>query len=251
MDDMSGKVAIVTGGSAGIGRATALAFADQGAAVLIADIDPRGEKVAAEIEEQGGRAVFLHTDVSEPDDVERMVATTLERFGRLDYAFNNAGIEGTPAPVHEASPDNWHRTIAVNLTSVWLCMRAEIPAMLAGGGGAIVNCSSVAGLVGFPGMSAYVASKHGVVGLTKTAALEYATEGIRVNAVCPGVIATEMIDRFTQGSDEALANLTASEPMGRLGTSEEIASAVLWLCSDGASFTTGQALAVDGGFVTR
>jgi NAD(P)-dependent dehydrogenase (short-subunit alcohol dehydrogenase family) len=251
MDDMSGKVAIVTGGSAGIGRATALAFAGQGAAVLIADIDPRGEKVAAEIEEQGGRAVFQHTDVSEPGDVERMVATTLERFGRLDYAFNNAGIEGTPSPVHESSPDNWHRTIAVNLTSVWLCMRAEIPAMLAGGGGAIVNCSSVAGLVGFPGMSAYVASKHGVVGLTKTAALEYATEGVRVNAVCPGVIATEMIDRFTQGSADALANLTASEPMGRLGTSEEIASAVLWLCSDGASFTTGQALAVDGGFVTR
>jgi NAD(P)-dependent dehydrogenase (short-subunit alcohol dehydrogenase family) len=139
----------------------------------------------------------------------------------------------------------------VKLTSVWLRMQAEIPAMLAGGGGAIVNCSSVAGLVGFPGMSAYVASKHGVVGLTKTAALEYATEGVRVNAVCPGVIATEMIDRFTQGSADALANLTASEPMGRLGTSEEIASAVLWLCSDGASFTTGQALAVDGGFVTR
>jgi NAD(P)-dependent dehydrogenase (short-subunit alcohol dehydrogenase family) len=252
MTSMQERVAIVTGGSAGIGRAAALALAREGAYVAIGDVDAeRGPQVVDEIEARGGKALFVPTDVADDGDVRRLVEETVNRFGRLDYAFNNAGIEGSPAPTDECSEGNWDRTIAVNLTGVWRCMRAEIPRMLASGGGSIVNNSSVAGLVGFPSIPAYVASKHGVIGLTKTAALEYATRGIRVNAVCPGVIETEMIDRFTGGDATALADLTATEPVGRLGTPDEIAEAVVWLCSDNASFVTGQALAVDGGFVAR
>jgi NAD(P)-dependent dehydrogenase (short-subunit alcohol dehydrogenase family) len=251
MDEKS-RVAMVTGGSAGIGRATALAFARRGDRVVVADVDDaRGERVAGEIEELGSEGMFVHADVAQIDDVEHLVATTVDRFGRLDFAFNNAGIEGVPAPITEATTEQWDRTIAVNLTGVWSCMRAELRQMTEQGSGSIVNCSSVAGLVGFPGIAPYVASKHGVVGLTKAVALECATTGIRVNAVCPGVIDTEMVERFvaaTPGSGEALL---ASEPMGRMGTSDEIASAVLWLCSDGAGFVTGHALAVDGGFVSR
>jgi NAD(P)-dependent dehydrogenase (short-subunit alcohol dehydrogenase family) len=250
--DMTGKVAIVTGGSAGIGRATASAFAERGAAVVIADLDvERGEQAALELKEAGGDAIFVATDVAVSDDVDRMVRAAVESFGRLDYAFNNAGIEGVPAPFADGDRENWDRTIAINLTGVWLCMRAELAVMAAGGSGAIVNCSSVAGLVGFPAMGPYVASKHGVVGLTKTAALDYATAGIRVNAVCPGVIHTEMIDRFVGDDPEALAALVANEPMGRMGTPDEIAGAVVWLCSDAAGFVTGQALAIDGGLVSR
>jgi NAD(P)-dependent dehydrogenase (short-subunit alcohol dehydrogenase family) len=249
--DMRGKVAIVTGASAGIGRATALAFAERGASVVIADIDPRGEEVASEVKACGAEALFVPTDVSSHDEVERMVAAAVSSFGRLDFAFNNAGIEGVPAPLPEQSIEIWHRTLAINLTGVWLCMRSEIPAMLAHGSGAIVNCSSIAGLTGYPNMGAYVASKHGVVGLTKSAALELAATGIRVNAVCPGVIRTEMIDRFTGGDPVATQTLEQSEPMGRMGTPEEVASSVLWLCSDGAGFVTGHALAVDGGYLSR
>jgi NAD(P)-dependent dehydrogenase (short-subunit alcohol dehydrogenase family) len=249
---MEGKVAIVTGASAGIGRATALAFSRAAAAIVVADVDEeRGEKTVVEIEEAGGAAAFVQTDVSDPDEVTALVARTVERFGRLDYAFNNAGIEGTPSPTAECTLENWHRTIAVNLTGVFLCMREEISAMLESGGGAIVNNSSVAGLVGFVGIPAYTASKHGVLGLTKTAALEYATQGIRVNAVCPGVIQTEMVTRFTHGDAVAAAQMLETEPIGRLGTPDEIAESVIWLCSDGASFVTGHALAVDGGFVAR
>lgn len=175
----------------------------------------------------------------------------MQEFGGLDVAFNNAGVEGTPAPLHETTPEAWARTVAVDLTGVWSCLRHEVPAMLRRGGGSIVNCSSVAGLVGFPAMAAYVASKHGVVGLTRTAALEYATEGIRVNAVCPGVIDTEMVARFTHDTAEAEEALLASEPVGRMGRPEEIADAVVWLCSERSSFVTGQAIAVDGGFVAR
>jgi NAD(P)-dependent dehydrogenase (short-subunit alcohol dehydrogenase family) len=252
MTSMQGHVALVTGGSAGIGRAAALAFAREGASVAIGDVHvDAGQRVVEEIEEAGGKALFVAADVSKSVDVRRLVDETISHFGRLDYAFNNAGTEGDTGPTAECTPQNWEHTLAVNLTGVWLCMREEIPRMLASGGGAIVNNSSVAGLVGFAGIPAYVASKHGVVGLTKTAALEYATTGVRVNAVCPGVIGTEMITRFTHGDTTALAELRETEPIGRLGTPEEIAEAVVWLCSDGASFVTGQALAVDGGFVAR
>ena len=252
MGTMEGNVALVTGASTGIGRATAVAFAQAGVHVVVADVDDeRGEKVRLELEAFGVGALFVHTDVARPDDVEDMVVRASERFGRLDYAFNNAGIEGAAAPTAECTIENWYRTINVNLTGVFLCMRAEIPRMIASGGGAIVNNSSVAGLVGFPGVPAYAASKHGILGLTKTAALDYATQGVRVNAVCPGVIATEMIERFTHDDPTARAAMVATEPVGRLGTPDEIAATVLWLCSDAASFVTGQAIAVDGGFVAR
>ncbi len=252
MGTMTGKVALVTGASAGIGRATALAFAERGANVVIADLDvERGEMTAAEAAAHGVDAMFVRTDVALERDVDGLLAQTVDRFGRLDYAFNNAGIEGAQAPTAESTVENWDRVIRINLTGVYLCVRAEIPRILASGGGAIVNNSSVAGLVGFAGSPAYVASKHGIVGLTKTAALEYATQGVRVNAVCPGVIETEMITRFTHGERAATAAMVEMEPIGRLGVPDEIAGAVMWLCSDDASFVTGQAIAVDGGFVAR
>jgi NAD(P)-dependent dehydrogenase (short-subunit alcohol dehydrogenase family) len=249
---MRDRVALVTGAATGIGRAAALAFAHEGADVVVADIDDeRGTKVAAEVEAVGVHAIFVHADMSRPDEVDELVNRTVERFGRIDYAFNNAGIEGTPAPTDECTRENWDRTIATNLTGVFSCMHAEIPKMLAQGGGVIVNNASVAGLVGFAGIPAYTASKHGVVGLTRNAALDYATRNIRVNAVCPGVIDTEMVERFTHHDTEAMQELTKTEPIGRLGTPDEIADAVVWLCSDRASFVTGQAIAVDGGYVAQ
>lgn len=252
MGTLQGKIAIVTGASTGIGRAAALAFGREGAAVVVSDVDvERGEKTAAEVAGLGVDALFVRADVSNADDVRELVRRTVDHFGRLDCAFNNAGIEGVQAPVDECTIENWDRTIAVNLTGVFLCMHEEIPAMLAGGGGTIVNNASVAGLVGFGGIPAYTASKHGIVGLTKTTALDFATKGIRVNAVCPGVIDTEMVQRFTHGDPEATRQFEQTEPVGRLGTPDEIADAVVWLCSDRASFVTGQALAVDGGFVAR
>ena len=252
MDELTGKVAIVTGGSAGIGRAAAWALAGEGAAVVVADVDvDRGEEVAREIEAKGGRAMFIRTDVSDDAQVATMVGRAVDHFGGLDIAFNNAGVEGTPGPTDECTPENWHRTLAVNLTGIWSCMRHEVPRMLERGGGVIVNMSSVAGLVGFATSPAYVASKHGVVGLTRTAALEYATRGIRVNAVCPGIIDTEMIDRFTAGRPEVESAMVDMEPLGRIGRAEEVADAVVWLCSDRSSFVTGQAIAIDGGFVAR
>jgi NAD(P)-dependent dehydrogenase (short-subunit alcohol dehydrogenase family) len=252
MGTMQGKVAVVTGAAAGIGRATALAFGREGANIVLSDVDAeRGEKTAAQVAELGVEAIFVRADVSVGAEVRELVRRTVEHFGRLDYAFNNAGIEGSQSPVGECTTENWDRTIAVNLTGVFLCMHEEIPAMLAGGGGAIVNNASVAGLVGFAGIPAYTASKHGVVGITKATALDYATSGIRVNAVCPGVIDTEMITRFTHGDANAAKQLEQTEPVGRLGTPAEIADAVVWLCSDRATFVTGQALAVDGGFVAR
>lgn len=247
------SVALVTGGAAGIGRAAVLAFAKQGAKVAIADVKTdRGNELAHAVEKSGGRAIFVQTDVSKTGDVEKLIGKTVSTFGRLDCAFNNAGIEGKMATTAECTEENFDRTIAINLRGVWLCMRYEIQQMLRqGGGGAIVNMSSVAGLVGFENLPAYVASKHGVIGLTKTAALEYAKSGIRVNAVSPGVIHTEMIDRIT-GKDPAMEKqFVGLEPMGRMGTPEEIADAALWLCSKGASFVTGQALAIDGGLVAH
>jgi len=243
---------VVTGASAGIGRATALAFARAGAHLALADVDAeRGAEVAAEAAALGVRSVFVATDVADEAAVGRLVDATVEEFGGLDFAFNNAGIEGATAMTADAARADWDRVLAVNLTGVWLCMRAELPAMLRRGGGAIVNCASVAGLVGFAGSGPYVASKHGVVGLTKATALEYATAGVRVNAVCPGVIDTEMVRRFTRAVPGSEEQLRAAEPVGRLGRAEEVADAVLWLCGDRSGFVTGHALAVDGGYVAR
>jgi NAD(P)-dependent dehydrogenase (short-subunit alcohol dehydrogenase family) len=252
MGQLTGKVGIVTGASAGIGRATALALATEGASVVVADVDePRGRRTTQDIVDKGGQALFVATDVADDSSVAAMVGSAVGAFGGLDLAFNNAGIEGVQAPTHECTPENWSHTLAVNLTGVWSCMRHEIPHLLERGGGSIVNCASVAGLVGFPGIAAYTASKHGIVGLTKTAALDYAERGIRVNAVCPGVIDTEMVTRFTGNQPEVQAALVASEPVARLGRPEEVADAVVWLCSERSTFVTGQAIAVDGGFVAR
>jgi NAD(P)-dependent dehydrogenase (short-subunit alcohol dehydrogenase family) len=246
------SVALVTGGAAGIGKAAALAFSAQGAKVALCDVKTeRGEDLAHTITKSGGRAIFIQADVSKPADVERMIGLTVKTFGRLDHAFNNAGIEGNLATTAECTEENFDRTIAINLKGIWLCMRAEIQQMLRQGGGSIVNMSSVAGLVGFANLPAYVASKHGVVGLTKSAALEYAKQGIRINAICPGVIHTEMIDRVTGGNPEVEKQFVNLEPMARMGTPEEIAAGALWLCSKAASFVTGHALTVDGGLVAQ
>lgn len=245
-----GKVALVTGGASGIGRATALAFAKKGAKVAVVDWKENDEIVDL-IKELGSEAIFIKCDVSKAEEVTAMVVKTIAAFGRLDYAFNNAGIEGTQANTFDCTEENWDKTIAVNLKGIWLCMKYEIPELLKQGKGAIVNCASVAGLIGFAGLPAYVASKHGVVGLTKTTALEYAKLGIRVNAVCPGVIQTPMIDRLTGKTKEAIEQFTGLEPMGRFGLPEEIANAVVWMCSDEASFVSGHAMTVDGGFVAQ
>jgi NAD(P)-dependent dehydrogenase (short-subunit alcohol dehydrogenase family) len=246
-NDMDGKVALVTGASTGIGRASALAFAKRRAHVVVADLDDdRGESVAEEAGAVGSESLFVHTDVTNRDDVASLVQRCLERFGRLDYAHNNAGIQTAAANTADCSVDDWNRTLAVNLTGVFLCMREEIPQLLEQGG-AIVNTSSAGGLKGFPGASAYVAAKHGVIGLTKCAALEYATRGIRINAVCPGVVDTELTAHFIEGDPHLSEQLLDVEPVRRFGTPTEIADAVVWLCSDQASFVTGHALVVDGG----
>jgi NAD(P)-dependent dehydrogenase (short-subunit alcohol dehydrogenase family) len=246
-----GKIALVTGASSGIGRATALAFAREGAKLVVADVlADEGMETVLLIEKAGGEGLFVRADVSKPADVQALIQKTVEVYGRLDCAVNNAGIEGEMAPTADCTERNWDRVLGINLKGMWLCMKHEIPQMLRQGGGAIVNMSSVAGLIGFSGLPAYVASKHGVVGLTKTAALEYAKSGIRINAVCPGVIHTPMMDRLTAEPGSA-ESFVALEPVARMGRPEEIAEAVLWLCSEAASFVTGHPMAVDGGFVAQ
>jgi NAD(P)-dependent dehydrogenase (short-subunit alcohol dehydrogenase family) len=244
------KVALVTGGSFGIGRATAIAFAGQGANVVVADW-VADHATVEEIKSKGGNAVFVKCDVSDEAQVKMLIEQVVKTYGRLDYAYNNAGIEGANARTSDCTNENWERTIAVNLKGVWLCMKYELQQMLQQGSGSIVNCASIAGLVGFQGLPAYVASKHGVVGLTKAAAMEYVKSGIRVNAVCPGVIKTPMVDRVT-GKDKAVEKIYEDmEPIGRMGQPEEVANAVTWLCSDASSFVTGVAMPVDGGWVAQ
>jgi NAD(P)-dependent dehydrogenase (short-subunit alcohol dehydrogenase family) len=242
------KVAFVTGASSGIGRATALAFARAGAAVTCADIDEAGSAETARlIADAGGNALPKTCDVTQDGDVEAAVKATISEFGRLDAAFNNAGIEQPVAPLTDLSIAEFDRLIAVNLRAVFLCMRSQIPAMLAGDGGTIVNTSSGAGVVGIAGQSGYCATKYGVVGMSKAAALDYASRGVRINVVCPGIIQTPMMDRFTGGTAEGRDRVIAQEPIGRMGQPNEIADAVLWLSSEASSFVVGHALVVDGG----
>lgn len=244
----AGKVVLVTGGGAGIGRATALAFARAGARLAIADIaDDAGREVVEAIAALGGEAIFLRTDVADAAQVEAMVARTLDHYQRLDCAFNNAGIEEEHVRLADCDESTFDRIMAINVKGVWLSLKYELAAMLRGGGGAIVNTASVAGLVAAPKMSAYSASKHAVLGLTRTAAIEYARKGVRINAVCPGVIRTPMYDRALAIDPKGTAHAAQAHPIGRVGEADEVAAVVLWLCSDAASFVTGHAHTVDGG----
>ncbi|MBX7229109.1 MAG: glucose 1-dehydrogenase [Burkholderiaceae bacterium] len=245
-------VALVTGAATGIGLATAQAFARAGCDVVIADIDAqRGEQAATRIRELGRKSLFIQTDIAQPADVLRLHRQTVAAFGRLDAACNNAGIEGQPGLTAEASLENFDHIISVNLRGLFVCLQEQLKIMQSQASGAIVNIASVAGLVGFSGLSAYCASKGGVIQLTKTVALEYATSGIRVNAVCPGAIQTEMIDRITHKDPAIQAQFSALHPLNRMGTAVEVADTVVWLCSSQASFITGHALAVDGGMLAR
>jgi NAD(P)-dependent dehydrogenase (short-subunit alcohol dehydrogenase family) len=250
MERFEGRVALVTGGASGIGRATALAFAREGAKVAIADINVAGShETLSLIRELGGETVFVRTDIAQADQVEKMVNEVVKTYGRLDCAFNNAGIVGKPSSAVECTEENWDLVISVNLKGVCLCLKYEIPHMLKQGHGAIVNMSSVVGLIGIKKNVAYVASKHAVVGLTKALALECAQTGIRINTVCPGFVRTPILslDRIP----ESESGYVSMEPMGRLGRPEEVAEAVVWLCSDAASFVTGHSMSVDGGLVAR
>jgi NAD(P)-dependent dehydrogenase (short-subunit alcohol dehydrogenase family) len=243
-----GKVAFVTGAGSGIGRTTSLAFAQEGASVVVADVSEQGNKATARmIQELGGQALAVRCDVTQSEEVRAALQQAVSAYGRLDIAFNNAGAEQKVNPTAEITEQEWDRIIAINLRGVFVCMKHEIPLMLDQGGGAIVNTSSGAGIRGFGGGAAYTAAKHGVIGLTKDSAVDYASSNIRVNAVCPGIIDTEMMQRFTGGSAEGRDRVIAQEPIRRMGTPEEVAAAVLWLCSDAASFVVGHAMIVDGG----
>ena len=248
----AGKVALVTGAGSGIGLATAKAFGEAGASVVLADRREDAVRAAAEgLSASGGKALAVRCDVTDDTQVASMIDRTVSAFGRLDAAFNNAGVIQRRVDTAEISGDEWDRVMAINLRGVWSCMKHELPQMLRNGGGAIVNCSSIGGVIGVPGLAAYHAAKHGVIGLTKTAALEYATRKIRINAVCPGTINTPMAESLTGGDPKILAEFLKDEPIGRIAEPEEVAAAVLWLCSPGASYVVGHALLVDGGYTAH
>lgn len=250
--DFSGQVALVTGAGQGMGLATAQAFAASGAAVVLADVRPEGvEKAAAAIVAAGGKAIAVLCDVSDEDQVAVMVRRTVETFGRLDMAFNNAGIQVPPADAADEPAEQFDRVTAINQRGVWACMKHELRVMRRQGSGAIVNCSSLGGLVGLPERAAYHGTKHAVLGMTKSAGVEYAPRGIRINAVCPGTIDTPMVAEMLEGQAEAMAEIMKQQVIGRLGRADEIAAAVLWLCSPGASFVVGVGLPVDGGFTAH
>ena len=248
-NNFKGKVAFVTGAASGIDRATAIAFALEGASVVVADISENGSHETSRlIKEAGGQALAVKCDVSQTEEeVKDCLEQAIETFGRLDFAFNNAGVEQKQALTAETTVEEWDRVVNTDLRGVFLCLKHEIPLMLKQGGGAIVNTSSGAGIKGFKSESAYVAAKHGVVGLTKAAALDYAQSNIRINAVAPGIVDTLMIQRFSGGTPEGRQAMISQEPIGRMGKPEEIAAAVLWLCSDAASFVTGHTMVIDGG----
>jgi NAD(P)-dependent dehydrogenase (short-subunit alcohol dehydrogenase family) len=248
----SGKVALVTGGASGLGRAAAVAVAREGAKVVVSDVAvDEGQATAQLITEAAGQATFTKADVTKSGEVEAMIQATLKTFGRLDFALNNAGIDGVRARTANYPEEVWHQVIDLNLTGVFLCLKFELPVMVEQGSGVIINMSSVAGVTGFPGHAAYTASKHGVIGLTKTAALDYAKAGIRVNAICPAYTHTPMLSRMLAQKPELEAKLISRVPLRRLGTSEEIAQAVIYLCSDAAAFITGHSLVMDGGIVAE
>ena len=253
MAAFTGKVALVTGGSAGIGRATAVAFAREGAKVVVASRRMKeGDETIQLIKQAGSDGFFIKTDVAKAADVKAMVEKTMTTYGRLDYAFNNAGVvEPKPGPLVEQTEETFDQIVNINVKGVWLSMKYEIPEMLKRGGGAIVNMSSVAGVIGLPGIGIYIASKHAVIGLTKTAALEYSKSGVRVNAVNPAAIETDMLAHVAGDNPEARAQMAAGHPIGRIGRAEEVAEAVIWLCSDKASFVTGHSLLVDGGYTAQ
>ncbi len=252
MNEFQGKVALVTGGTSGIGRAAAIAYAREGANVVVAGRRvTEGEETVRLVRAQGREAVFVPTDVAREVHVKNLIGRTLEQFGRLDFAFNNAGVEQAPTPFLEQTVETFDQVMDVNVKGVWLSMKYEIPAMLKTGGGSIVNTSSGLGVIGMPGIEIYVASKHAVIGLTKSAALEFGKQGIRVNAVLPAAIDTEMFQRFAGENPEFRAQVTALHPIGRIGKSEEIADAAIWLSSSKSSFVTGHSLLVDGGFTAQ
>ena len=247
-----GKVALVTGASSGIGLVTAQRFARLGAKVVLSDInDEAGNQAAEQIRSAGGEASYIHADVSSYDDVASLMRQIDETYGQLDFAFNNAGIEGEIGPIEQSSLENWHRVIAVNLSSVFYCMKEQIPLMKRSGGGVIINCSSIAGLVGTQGSGVYGASKHGVIGLTRSAAIEHAQAGIRVNAVCPGAIKTVLVERVITEHPEMKEMIDNLHPIGRMGEPEEVAAAVTWLCQTESAFVTGIALPIDGALTAR